>query len=194
MQSQRRIHGWSPDLSRSPMAALGGHGRRRAGVEAGIAMRALSVSLGPSLQICTELDPAALGPVGRTTIWRIRIKSGWKPVLIRLHNASPGVVRLEGGNDQIRHMGCVRHHEIQLKVTRSDRESQTSLQGRTIPLQNRNLRRSPPRWPPCWRVSKPTSANDGHGWRLLPGILRRGCGGASNRTESELLKLSTIGS
>jgi hypothetical protein len=71
----------------------------------------------PSLQICTELDPSELSPIGRTTIWRIRVKSGWKPVLVRLHNGSPGVVRLEGGNDQIRHMGCVRHHEIEVKVT-----------------------------------------------------------------------------
>src|SRR3954447_22465096 len=71
----------------------------------------------PVLRICTELDTDALSQIGRTAVWRIRVRSGWKPVLVRIHNASPGAVRLEGGNDQIRHMGCVRHRKVEIKVT-----------------------------------------------------------------------------
>jgi hypothetical protein len=71
----------------------------------------------PVLRICTELDANALSQTGRTAVWRIRVRSGWRPVLVRIHNASPDAVRLEGGNDQIRHMGCVRHRKIEIKVT-----------------------------------------------------------------------------
>lgn len=71
----------------------------------------------PSLQICTQIDQGPLSQPGGVTTWRIRVRSGWKPILVRLHNASPRVVHVEGGNDQVRHMGCLRHHEAELRVT-----------------------------------------------------------------------------
>jgi hypothetical protein len=71
----------------------------------------------PSLQICEELDDGALSRPGHATTWRIWVESDGKPFLVRLHNNSPGVVRLQGGDDQILHMGCLRHHEVRRRVT-----------------------------------------------------------------------------
>jgi hypothetical protein len=69
----------------------------------------------PSLRICTELDAKELGGLGRSTLWTIRIEGARPGVKIRLHNHSPAVVRVEGGNDQVVSIG--RSGAVQRKVT-----------------------------------------------------------------------------
>jgi hypothetical protein len=64
------------------------------------------------LRVCTQLDESAFSRLGQRTTWRIVIDSGGKPVQVRLHNSSPEVLRLKGGNDQTVHMGCPRHKEV----------------------------------------------------------------------------------
>jgi hypothetical protein len=72
---------------------------------------------GRGLRVCTELDDSALSRPGRSTKWRVWVEGDGSPIQVRLHNNSPGVVRLKGGDDQIVHMGCRRHHEVRRKVT-----------------------------------------------------------------------------
>jgi hypothetical protein len=66
----------------------------------------------PKLRICTELDAKELGGAGRSTMWTVHLRPGVK---IRLHNHSPSVVSLEGGNDQI--VASDRSGTVQRKVT-----------------------------------------------------------------------------
>lgn len=68
----------------------------------------------PSLRICTELNAKELG-TGGSTVWTIRVEGGNRKSEIRLHNGSPAVIRLEGGDDQI--VKADRHGEIRRKVT-----------------------------------------------------------------------------
>ncbi len=69
----------------------------------------------PIPRICTELDSNALRGAGHSTVWTIRVEGGSNRSEVRLHNRSPAVVRLEGGNDQI--VKVVRGGEVQRKVT-----------------------------------------------------------------------------
>jgi hypothetical protein len=69
----------------------------------------------PNLRICTELDAKELGGVGRSTEWTIHVERAQPGVKIRLHNHSPSVVSLEGGNDQI--VASDRSGTVQRKVT-----------------------------------------------------------------------------
>lgn len=72
---------------------------------------------GRPLRVCTELDESALAGLGSSTKWRVWVEGDGSPIHVRLHNNSPGVVQLRGGDDQIVHMGCRRHHEVRRKVT-----------------------------------------------------------------------------
>jgi len=71
---------------------------------------------GRPVRVCTQLDESALSGPGRSTKWRVWVEGDGSPVHVRLHNNSPTVVRLKGGDDQIVHMGCRRHHEVRRKV------------------------------------------------------------------------------
>jgi hypothetical protein len=54
--------------------------------------------------------------VGRSTKYRVWVEGTREPVEIRLHNSSPTVIRLEGGDDQILRTGGGRKNEAQVKV------------------------------------------------------------------------------
>jgi hypothetical protein len=69
------------------------------------------------VRICTELDATALSDPGVATKMRIWVEGDPRPIQIRLHNDSPGVVRLKGGDDQIIHMGCRLHRQVRRKIT-----------------------------------------------------------------------------
>lgn len=68
-------------------------------------------------RICSEIDESALRRPGDSTIWRIWLEGGGEPIDVRLHNASPEVVRVKGGDDQVIHMGCRLHRQVRRKVT-----------------------------------------------------------------------------
>lgn len=72
---------------------------------------------GRGIRVCTELDRSALSRPGASTRLRVWVEGGPRPIQIRLHNDSPGVVRLQGGNDQIVHLGCLLHRQVLRKVT-----------------------------------------------------------------------------
>lgn len=72
---------------------------------------------GRGVRICTELDESALSRPGRSTKVRVWVEGEPRPIQIRLHNDSPRVVRLKGGDDQIIHMGCRWHRQVRRKVT-----------------------------------------------------------------------------
>src|SRR4051812_4996083 len=69
----------------------------------------------PLLWLCTELDANALRGPGHSTTWKIRAQGGSQGMKVRLHNHSPTVVTLEGGDDQI--VSPERGNEIWRKVT-----------------------------------------------------------------------------
>jgi hypothetical protein len=91
-------------------------------VSAAVGARALSPPKctdfreGRPVRVCTQLDESALSGPGRSTKWRVWVEGDGTPIQVRLHNSSPAVVRLKGGEDQIVHMGCRRHHEVRRKV------------------------------------------------------------------------------
>lgn len=68
-------------------------------------------------RICTEIEESALRRPGDSTVWRIWLEGGGEPIDVRLHNGSPSVVRVKGGDDQIIHMGCRWHRQVRRKVT-----------------------------------------------------------------------------
>ncbi|MFL6260200.1 MAG: hypothetical protein ACJ76Y_10855 [Thermoanaerobaculia bacterium] len=74
----------------------------------------------PVLRICTELDANKLKGTGHSTAWTIRVEGGSRGTKVRLHNHSPAVVVLEGGDDQI--VSLKRGGEIRRKVTQVSRE------------------------------------------------------------------------
>jgi hypothetical protein len=82
-----------------------------------VAPKCTDYGQGRSVRVCTELDESALSGPGRSTTWRVWVEGDGNPIQVRLHNNSPAVVRLKGGDDQIVHMGCRRHHEVRRKVT-----------------------------------------------------------------------------
>lgn len=71
---------------------------------------------GRGVRICTELDESALSRPGRSTTWRIWVEGEAGPIQVRLHNDSPAVVRVKGGDDQVIHMGYRLHRRVKRKV------------------------------------------------------------------------------
>ena len=69
------------------------------------------------MRVCSQLDESALSAPGRSTTWRVWLEGGGAPIQVRLHNSSPRVVRVKGGDDQVIHMGCRLHREVRRKVT-----------------------------------------------------------------------------
>jgi hypothetical protein len=67
------------------------------------------------LRICSELDESALRQ-GQWATLRIWLEGGGYPFSVRLHNNLPGVIEVEGGDDQIIHMGCRCHRQVRRKV------------------------------------------------------------------------------
>jgi hypothetical protein len=68
-------------------------------------------------RICSRIDASTLRNPGDSTTWRVWLEGGGEPIDVRLHNGSPGVVRVKGGEDQTVHMGCRWHREVRRKVT-----------------------------------------------------------------------------
>lgn len=79
----------------------------------------------PVLRICTELDAKALRGAGHSTTWTIRGEGGSRGVKVRLHNNSPTVVTLEGGDDQI--VSLKPGEEIRRRVTQISLEKGSAL-------------------------------------------------------------------
>lgn len=68
------------------------------------------------ITLTQHLDRDKLRP-GRKTRWEIRVEGWRKPVEVRLHNFSPGVVRLRGGPDQIVKTSGGRNNRLRRRVT-----------------------------------------------------------------------------
>ncbi|HXT51615.1 MAG TPA: hypothetical protein VN811_11265 [Thermoanaerobaculia bacterium] len=86
--------------------------------EAGAALAPKCVDRGGGTRVCSLFDESALQDPGGSTTWRVWVEGrGSPPIQVRLHNSSPGVVRVKGGDDQIVHMGCRYHREVRRKVS-----------------------------------------------------------------------------
>ena len=69
----------------------------------------------PSLRVCHETKEQM--KAGRSTTLRIWVEGTRKPVEVRVHNSSPDIIRLDGGEDQIIRVGR-KEVEIELKTLR----------------------------------------------------------------------------
>lgn len=54
--------------------------------------------------------------VGRSTKLRIRVEGTREPVEVRVHNFSPDIIRLDGGNDRVVRTGGGRKNEAEIKL------------------------------------------------------------------------------
>ena len=72
-------------------------------------------SYGPSVRVCYEIDLDDLRKSGSTTL-RGWIEGTPRPSAIRVHNSSPELVRMKGGEDQILHTACKRHSHFRITV------------------------------------------------------------------------------
>lgn len=70
----------------------------------------------PSLRVCYEAREQIRA--GRSTTLRIWVEGSRKPVEVRVHNATPDIIRLEGGEDQIVRVKGRRDVEIKLRTLR----------------------------------------------------------------------------
>jgi hypothetical protein len=68
----------------------------------------------PPLQVCTQLKETM--KVGRSTKYRIWVEGTRERVEIRVHNSSPEVIRLKGGDDQTVRTSGGRNNDVEIKV------------------------------------------------------------------------------
>jgi len=70
---------------------------------------------GPGVRVCYSVDLDDLRKSGSTTL-RGWIEGMPRPSAIRVHNSSPGVVHLKGGEDRILHTACDRHSRFRIGI------------------------------------------------------------------------------
>lgn len=75
----------------------------------------ISSATRPEIRVCSQLADDEMRP-GRVTTWRLWVEGTREAVDIRVHNATPGVVRLKGGNDQIVRTQGGRRNEARIRV------------------------------------------------------------------------------
>jgi hypothetical protein len=68
----------------------------------------------PPLQVCTQVKEKM--KVGRSTKYRIWVEGTRERVEIRVHNSSPDVIRLKGGDDQVVRTSGGRSNDVEIKV------------------------------------------------------------------------------